>query len=37
MKKIYSFIFYPFIKLRDYLIYRKHMRNLKKKDPYLYK
>lgn len=35
--KILFFLLDPFIKIKDYLIFKKHMKNLQKKDPYLYK
>jgi hypothetical protein len=37
MKNLLSLIFYPFKKIKDYFMFKKHMKNLKKKDPYLYR
>jgi len=31
--KILFFLLYPFIKIKDYVIFKKHIKNLKKKIP----
>ena len=37
VKKIFSFIFYPIIKLIDHIKYKKKIKELQKRDPFIYK
>jgi len=37
IKKIWSYICYPFVWLNDEIAYRKKIKELKQKDPFIYK
>jgi hypothetical protein len=37
LRKIWDIITYPYIRIRDELRFRKRLKELKKKDPFIYK
>jgi|TARA_X000000368_G_scaffold4673_2_gene3586 hypothetical protein len=37
IKKVFSFIFWPIIKLIDHIKYKKKIKELQKRDPFIYK
>mgnify|MGYP000108758669 FL=1 len=37
IKKIFSFIFWPIIKIIDRIKYKKKIKELQKRDPFIYK